>query len=109
MRGVGPAHLPLSGHLLFESTDREEVRQRVAQVFCPHELHVCRADEHIDARQNFAALGRASLSYLRYGATVDIHPHDSRSFYLVQVPLSGNARIRTGAGEILSSPRAASV
>jgi AraC-like DNA-binding protein len=106
---VRVADLPLSSHVLFESQDREEVRERVARVFCPHELQVCRADEHLDSRQNFAALGRVSVSYLRYGAAVGIHPVSPRSFYLVQVPISGHASIRIDGREIISSPRAASI
>jgi len=103
------ADLPLRGHVLFESRDRDETRQRVAQVFCPHELRVCRTDQRIDARQHLVVLGRASISYLSYGACVDVDPVDRRPFYLVQVPVSGSALIRIGTQEIVSCAGIASV
>jgi AraC-like DNA-binding protein len=101
--------LPLRRHVLFESQDRDEARQRVGQVFCPHDLRVLRADGRLDARQHLVPLGRASVSYLSYGTSVGIDPEALRTFYLVQVPLWGAARIRIGRHELASSPRVASV
>jgi AraC-like DNA-binding protein len=104
-----PASPPLRQHVLFESHDRDEARAHVGRVFCPHGLEVTRSARGLAARQHFAQLGRASLSYLAYGACVTIDPEVFRTFYLVQVPLWGAARIRVGRHEFASSPGVASV
>jgi flavin reductase (DIM6/NTAB) family NADH-FMN oxidoreductase RutF/AraC-like DNA-binding protein len=49
------------------------------------------------------------VSYLTYGTPVGIDPEPLRTFYLVQVPLSGAARVRIGRREFASTPRVASV
>ena len=104
-----PRLLPLRQHVLFESQDRDEAREHVARVFCPHELRLPRGEGALAARQHLVPLGRASLSYLSYGTSVAIDPEPSRPFYLVQMPLWGSARIRVGRREFDSSPRVASV
>src|SRR5262245_18623754 len=104
-----PRSPPLRQHVLFESDDRDEARAHVGRVFCPHGLEVAHGSRRLAARQHFARLGRASLSYLAYGTAVTIDPEVFRNFYLVQVPLWGTARIRVGRREIDSSPSRASV
>jgi AraC-like DNA-binding protein len=101
--------VPLQGHVLFESADRDETRERVAQVFCPHELRVLPGEGRLAARQHLVPFGRASISYLAYGVPVGIDPELFRTFYLVQVPLCGSARIRIGDHEFASSSRVASM
>ena len=46
------AELPLRRHVLFESRDCEEARDRVGEVFCPHELQVLGKGGRVDARQH---------------------------------------------------------
>jgi AraC-like DNA-binding protein len=103
------AELPLWRHVLFESRDRDEAQLRVGQVFCPHELRVAHGDARLDARHHYVSLGRVSLSYLTYGAPVGIDPECLRTFYLVQVPLQGAARVRVNRTEVASSTAIASV
>jgi AraC-like DNA-binding protein len=111
MEPANPADndLPLGRHVLFESRDRDETRQRVSQVFCPHELRVLEPAGRVDARQHYVPLGRAAVSYLSYGTPVAIDPQAPRTFYLVQIPLRGKARIRAGSNDFASSDRIASI
>jgi AraC-like DNA-binding protein len=101
--------LPLRHHVLFESRDADETRERVGQVFCPHGLHVLGAAAGIEARQHLVPLGRSSISYLAYGAPVGIEPEVLGTFYLVQIPLQGTASVRVGRREFTSTPQDASV
>ncbi len=105
MRGA----LPLRQYVLFESQDRDEVRERVARVFCQHDLRLQGGRPALAARQHHVPFGRASINYLTYGTPVAIDPDPFRTFYLVQVPLSGSTRIRIGSHQFVSSPRLASV
>lgn len=88
--------------LLFASADLEEARSLVSRVMKPHALHQTRARERLNARMHHVALGELSLSRLRYGATVQIDPGALESFFLVQMPLAGNASITSGSQSVQS-------
>lgn len=95
--------------LLFASADIDEVRSMVGRVMKPHRLGVVGHGPRLDARMYHAALGDLSVSRLRYGATVEIEPGPLESFFLVQMPLTGGAEIRSGAQQIESTQELASV
>lgn len=100
---------PLAGHELFHSSDLDETREHVARIFCDHRLSLGRGERRINARQHAARVGGLTLSYLDYGGAVDIVPGPLETFYLVQIPLHGEALIRCGRNEIVSTPGLASV
>ncbi|WP_433803713.1 AraC family transcriptional regulator [Actinomycetospora sp. CA-084318] len=100
---------PLAAHRQVDSPDLDEARERVTEVFCPHDLRPeDRSGEHrvCFSSVNFGAVG---LNYLSYGAPVRISPEPFESFVLVQIPLAGRARVRSGGEEIVSDPTTASV
>lgn len=105
-RGKAP---PLTRYPLFHSSDLDEVRDRVAGIFCPHDLKVTGRNHHIDASMHHAPIGGVSLNRLRYGATVAIDPGCLKDFLLVMMPLSGSADIHCGDQSICSTPTLASV
>ncbi len=90
------------------TTDVDQARVAVADVFCPHRL-VPQDRAGVRLRLHARRLGSVGLVDLDYGSPVRIDPGVLRSFYLVQRPLAGTARIRQGAEEIESSPMLASV
>lgn len=98
---------PLAAHLLFESRDLDEARDRVARVFCDHRLDVLHGQ--FAARQHHLPGARLSLNYIEYGAKTVISPGELGGFYLVQIPLSGAAAISHGADRYVSDPRRAAV
>ncbi|MGE8318641.1 MAG: AraC family transcriptional regulator [Comamonas sp.] len=96
--------------LLFASADVDEVRSMVGRVMKPHQLHrTTGGSERLDARMYHASLGDVCLSRLRYGASVDIAPGPLESFFLVQMPLAGQARIDCGGQRLESNQQVASV
>lgn len=100
----------LTGFRRVFTPDLDEARERVAEVFCPHELRPAQvATDASSVRFNSAVFGAVGLSYLAYGATVRIRPQRLESFILVQIPLAGQARVRSGGEEVLSDPLRASV
>ena len=58
---------------------------------------------------NAASVGNIGMNYLRYGDEVRITPALFESFFLVQIPLSGTARIRVGDDVLVSNRRFASL
>ena len=94
---------------LFASCDLDETRVHVGLVMKPHRLSVDGQSQRLCARMNHVPIGQVSLNRLRYGAAVEIEPGPLDDFYLVQMPLSGGARIQCGANWIDSTPGRASV
>ena len=103
LRPVPPAPLPLlRDHPVLTSRDIDDAREQVGRVFCPHGLQQLHSRQHLDCRLHHIPLGALSLNYLRYGADVAIHPGALENFYLVQIPLSGQAQIEYGQQHTLS-------
>jgi AraC-like DNA-binding protein len=104
--GVNPQVELLAEHRRVHSTDPDEARSRVGDVFCPHGLEPA---ESLRVRFNSVNYGAVGLNFLDYGGAVRIRPVELRSFVLVQVPLAGRAVVRTGSREIHSDTGTASV
>lgn len=99
----------LASHPLFRTADLDDARESVARIFCPHRLDLEHGARRLAAVHNAAVLDTVTLSYLDYGAAVRIEPGELDSFFLVQIPLAGQARISCGGSEIVSTPLLASV
>jgi AraC-like DNA-binding protein len=101
--------VPLSGHVLFQSSDLDFARERVAQKFCRHRLDLIGERTAFCATHNHVAGGMISLNYISYGADVLIDPRELGDFYLIQMPIVGAATIRNGSKEFLTNREAASI
>lgn len=99
---------------LLRSPDREAAEAMVGKVFRAHRLEP-QAGATLSVEMEHLNDGLVGLSALRYGATVDIDPEPLERFYLLQIPLRGQAQIDSdglvfvsdaGCGSLLSpSPR----
>lgn len=98
-----------AARLVFSSCDIDETCARVANIFKPHQLGVARPRQRLDAQMFHAPLATVSLNYLCYGAEVEIDPDCLETFFLVQMPIRGGARIRCGREDIQSGRSIASV
>ena len=99
---------PLAGFSLFESSDLDEARERVARVFCPHRLDMIGRGT-FDACHNHVAGDRLSLNFIQYGAKTLIAPGELKDFYLLQIPLSGGAAISNGPDHYYSCAETAAM
>ncbi|HKT62279.1 AraC family transcriptional regulator [Burkholderia sp. 22313] len=95
--------------LLLQSNDVDEVRARVADVFKPHRLTLTGDSHALHSRMHHARWGNLSLNLLDYGGEVSIEPGPLEHFYLLQMPLRGDAEIECGAARFVSSPDTASL
>ena len=85
--------------------DVDEAAEQIGRIFCPHDLKPAQARAAgFSARHNCAAFDGFSVNYVAYGGSVSIDPGCLERFFLVQVPLTGIARIRAGAGEFDAVP-----
>ncbi|MEM5275425.1 AraC family transcriptional regulator [Cupriavidus taiwanensis] len=99
----------LSDYPLFRSVDPEETQGRVAAVFCPHELRVIGASQHLHVQHNLVRLQETAINFLAYGAHVEIDPGRLGNFYLAQIPVTGHANILCGHQKFLSDVHTASL
>lgn len=102
---AGKKSLLLDRYTLVDTRSPEEARQEIGRIFCPHFLSP--RDSHA---AGFHAVHRSarqrgySLNFVSYGAEVDIDPGELSSFFLLQVPLAGSARVTCGGDTALASP-----
>lgn len=110
-QGGGFEHLPLftQQNRLFLLHDRERIRDRVGDVFKPHELKVATSTQEVSASMHHVRHGRLSLSRLEYGVPVTIDPGRLDSFFLIQIPTHGSAEITCDGSSFTSSAQCASI
>ena len=79
------------------------MRERISRLYCPHTLEIVRRGEQLCASFHRAPLVNASINFLRYGAEVEIDPGEMRTFFMVEVPLAGSARVRMRGRDVASA------
>lgn len=95
--------------LVFSSEALEETQESVASIFKPHRLDTSRGDGALRARLHSVGLGKVSFNRLTYGREVRIDPERLERFYLIQMPVCGQAEIRCDRHCIASDATLASV
>ncbi len=106
---IAAALIHLPERQLFASRDLQQTRSLVGDVMKPHDLHVHGSSQQVNARMHHMAFGGVSLNRLKYGADVDIEPGPLEDFYLIQMPMDGNALITSGDQQVASDTQVASV
>jgi len=83
----------------------DDAADAIGRIFCPHDLKpVDRSEAHFYALHNCAAFDGFSVNYVAYGGSVSIDPGCLDGFFLLQIPLTGSASIRTAAREVEAAP-----
>lgn len=100
---------PLAAHHRFASSDLDEVRDKVAQVYCSHRLDPASRSRRLAAWQNSVALSKLAVGAMSYGAEVVIDPGCLESFFLLMLPYSGSARINAGERSFVADQTMASL
>ncbi|WP_127128501.1 AraC family transcriptional regulator [Georgenia sp. SYP-B2076] len=98
-----------SERLELATRDVDAARAGVGELFCPHRLEPHSPGRGVDLSLRSVRLGGLAIVEIDYGEAVEILPQELDTFYLVQIPLSGTARIEQGREEIASDPSTASV
>lgn len=79
----------------FRSSDLEEVRSGLTEIFTSHELKLLDRSKPLETCVNEFSFGDSSLVYVRYGAPVVIEADQLKSCYLFQVVLSGDLEVNS--------------
>lgn len=100
----------LSAHQLFNSAHEvEEIREKVGQVFRPHDLRVLGSHQTPSACMHHLPLRDVTINRLKYSAPVSIASEPLKDFVLVMTPLSGSATVRCGGSEVYSTAKTAAI
>lgn len=84
----------------------DDAAEAIGRIFCPHDLTpVDHSERDFSAHHNCASFDGFSVNYVAYGGSVAINPGCLDRFFLMQMPLSGSATIRTAARELTTGPR----
>jgi AraC-like DNA-binding protein len=98
---VPPGAGRLNGFCRVATDSVDAAAEEIGRIFCPHDLAPLRAaSPGFFARHNCAGFDGFSINYVAYGGSVVIDPGCLERFFLVQIPLSGSARVRTAARDI---------
>ncbi|MFK7854623.1 MAG: AraC family transcriptional regulator [Granulosicoccus sp.] len=99
----------LTQHSVLKTKDLEKARYCVSQKFCDHKLDINHGGKALSLVYNHAAGNRVSVNYLHYGADVSIDPGMLDSFYLLQIPLSGQSHVQHRGENVEASVNTATV
>lgn len=95
------------GH--FASQQPGEVIDYVGGLFCPHAMRSVGKVSDLDATVDSASLGGISIAFMKYGADVVVEPGELKDFYLIQIPVSGEAHDSFGTHDNRIVPGMASI
>jgi AraC-like DNA-binding protein len=109
--GAGVAEAGRAGRLAAfnrVSTDCvDAAAEAIGRIFCPHELKpLHRSSRDFYALHHCAAFEGFSINYVAYGGSVSIDPGCLERFFLLQIPVSGSAKVATAACEVACGPGA---
>jgi AraC-like DNA-binding protein len=96
---IGIETLRTSGHVRVDTCDVDEARATIGEIFCPHFLMVSGDARQFHARHSLVKETGYSINLVSYGADVDIDPGELSRFFLLQIPISGEAMVRCGTSE----------
>lgn len=91
----------------YMTNDLDAAREHIGALFVPHQLDVIGRRQVLDVCISRARIEGVSLIYHRHGAHVCVRPQRLRDFFLLQIPIRGEAVITVENKEVHCSPRQA--
>ena len=101
-----PARARLKDFARVATARVDDAAEAIGRIFCPHDLTpVDHSERDFSAHHNCADFDGFSVNYVAYGGSVAINPGCLDRFFLLQMPLSGSAAVRTSARELATGSR----
>ncbi len=100
---------PLARHRFLETTDPDEARARVAELFAPHRLELPAGEKGFRTVYHHARLRTLSLYYFEYDSEVRITSGPMQRFYLLLMPVRGFCAATYGEATVPIDPGTAYV
>jgi AraC-like DNA-binding protein len=105
---MGNAANFLNSYPVLRTCDLDQARAAVSARYCDHRLTLATGRD-LDVRHNHVRGAQVSLNLLSYGGDVCIDPGELHDFYLLQIPLTGAARIRHRSEDVDASPQCGTI
>lgn len=80
----------------FRTDDLDSARAHIGALFVPHRLDVVGRRQVLDVCISCAQIEGVTLVYHRHGASVRVRPPLLRDFFLLQIPIRGEAQVTIG-------------
>ncbi len=97
----------LAGFNPYVTNDLDAAREHIGNLFVPHRLDVVGRNQVLDVVISQAQLEGVSLIYHRHGACVSVRPQLFRDFFLLQIPIRGEAYVTVDKKQVYCHPRQA--
>ncbi|MBR9829056.1 MAG: AraC family transcriptional regulator [Oceanospirillales bacterium] len=88
---------------VFSSHDMDEVHNKVGEAFKPHRFEPSGSTSTLNSRMHQFSMDQISFHRLKYGAAVEVDPDCLDDFFLLQMPVSGQAEIDCGDCSLISN------
>lgn len=96
--------LPLDRFRLFDSDDVDDTREKVARVFCDHEMGLVGRDARLNTRMNCRRIDNLAIAAITYGGDVRVQPDETETFFPVMALLTGKGSFQSGNEQLHASP-----
>lgn len=96
-----PAVRRLAGEKAYRTSDLDAACAHIGSLFQSHVLQPVGRGRAADVCIGGRELPGMALFYHRHGAHVTVRPNELEGFFLLQIPLRGQARVRHGGEEII--------
>ena len=87
--------------------DLDAAREHISSLFVPHRLDIVGRNQLLDVCISRAQIEGVSLVYHRHGACVSVRPQLLRDFFLLQIPIRGEAFVTVDKEEVHCCPNQA--
>ncbi|MEX2123528.1 MAG: AraC family transcriptional regulator [Woeseia sp.] len=78
----------------YKTSDLDAAREHISCLFVPHQLDVVGRHQVLDVCISRAQIEGIALIYHRHGARVSVRPQLLRDFFLLQIPIRGEAFVK---------------
>jgi AraC-like DNA-binding protein len=90
--------LPFSDMALFKASRLDEAHEQIARLVNPHRITVLADADRLNVEFSGIREDDISFFHIQYGATVDVKPDESRTYFFAQTTLEGFSLVlRSGA------------
>lgn len=87
---LSAADTPLTAYPLLHATDLDHARHSVGEVFCTHHLDFADAGRGLDMHMHAVKMKHMTITYLTYGARVDVVPGVLPGWFAMLIPIRGH-------------------
>ena len=94
----------LAGFNPYITDDLDAAREHISSLFVPHRLDIVGRHQALDVCISRAQIEGVSLIYHRHGACVSVRPQLLRDFFLLQIPIRGEAFVTVDKEEVHCCP-----